>query len=142
MTSIMSTTALCLAGEALVDLSRRLWALLFGLQSLSKGFSTCWATWMTPFPLMSKAMLCVPYHCYYLTKQAKLLEFWDEIGLPHEKPKQEYGRQLKITGIVIHRMRCRLQWTTRPRQSYLKELPTSLVLHHVVLRDHCASFSS
>ena len=32
-----------------------------------------------------------PYRCYYPTKQTKLLMLWDEIGLPHEKPKQEYG---------------------------------------------------
>jgi hypothetical protein len=35
-----------------------------------------------------------PYHCYYRAKQVKLLKLWDEIGLPHEKAKQEYGREL------------------------------------------------
>jgi hypothetical protein len=42
-----------------------------------------------------------PYQCYYLAKQAKLLTLWDEISLPHEKGKQEYGRQLRITGFLI-----------------------------------------
>ena len=42
-----------------------------------------------------------PYQCYYPSKQTKLLELWDEIGLPHEKPKQEYGRQLRITGFMV-----------------------------------------
>ena len=32
-----------------------------------------------------------PYQCYYPAKQTKLLELWDEINLPHEKSKQEYG---------------------------------------------------
>ena len=42
-----------------------------------------------------------PYCCYYPTKQVKLLKLWDEIGLPHEKAKQEYGRQLRITGFLV-----------------------------------------
>jgi hypothetical protein len=42
-----------------------------------------------------------PYRCYYPAKQVKLLKLWDEIGLPHEKAKQEYGRQLRITGFLV-----------------------------------------
>jgi hypothetical protein len=42
-----------------------------------------------------------PYQCYYPAKQTKLLYLWDEIGLPHEKVKQEYGRQLRITGFMV-----------------------------------------
>jgi hypothetical protein len=42
-----------------------------------------------------------PYHCYYPAKQVKLLKLWDGIGLPHEKAKQEYGRQLRITGFLV-----------------------------------------
>jgi hypothetical protein len=39
-----------------------------------------------------------PYQCYFPTKQTKLLLLWDEIGLPHEKAKQEYARVLWIIG--------------------------------------------
>ena len=42
-----------------------------------------------------------PYQCYYPTKQTKLLELWDEIGLPHEKSKQEYGPVLRIIGFMV-----------------------------------------
>jgi hypothetical protein len=42
-----------------------------------------------------------PYNCYYPAKQTKLLRLWDEIGLPHEKPKQEYGPVLRIIGFMV-----------------------------------------
>ena len=42
-----------------------------------------------------------PYQCYYPAKQAKLLLLWDEIGLPHEKSKQEYAPVLRIIGFMV-----------------------------------------
>jgi hypothetical protein len=42
-----------------------------------------------------------PYQCYYPSKQAKLLELWDEIGLPHDKSKQEYALTLHIIGFMV-----------------------------------------
>src|ERR1700678_3418021 len=42
-----------------------------------------------------------PYKCYYPAKQAKLLMFWDEISLPHDKAKQEYGPVLCIIGFMV-----------------------------------------
>ena len=42
-----------------------------------------------------------PYQCYYPTKQTKLLQLWDKIGLPHEKAKQEYGPILRIIGFMV-----------------------------------------
>lgn len=42
-----------------------------------------------------------PYQCYYPSKQAKLLCLWDEIGLPHEKLKQEYAPVLRIIGFMV-----------------------------------------
>ena len=42
-----------------------------------------------------------PYQCYYPTKQMKLLKLWDEIYLPHEKSKQEYGPVLRIIEFVV-----------------------------------------
>jgi hypothetical protein len=43
-----------------------------------------------------------PYQCYYPLKQTKLLLLWDEIGLPHEKSKQEYSPILRIIGFMIN----------------------------------------
>src|SRR6202522_662937 len=42
-----------------------------------------------------------PYKCYYPAKQAKLLMLWDEISLPHDKAKQEYGPVLRIIGFMV-----------------------------------------
>ena len=42
-----------------------------------------------------------PHRCYYPAKQAKLLELWDEIGLPHDKAKQEYAPVLRIVGFLV-----------------------------------------
>src|SRR5271168_1356721 len=42
-----------------------------------------------------------PYNCYYPEKQTRLLLLWDEINLPHEKPKQEYGPTLRIIGFLV-----------------------------------------
>ena len=42
-----------------------------------------------------------PYKCYYLAKQVELLKLWDEIGLPHEKSKQEYAPVLRIIGFMV-----------------------------------------
>jgi hypothetical protein len=42
-----------------------------------------------------------PYKCYYPAKQSKLLKLWDEINLPHEKQKQEYGPVLRIIGFMV-----------------------------------------
>jgi hypothetical protein len=42
-----------------------------------------------------------PYHCYYPSKQTKLLQLWDEIGLSHEKSKQEYASKLQIIGFLV-----------------------------------------
>jgi hypothetical protein len=42
-----------------------------------------------------------PYQCYYPSKQAKLLRLWDEISLPHEKPKQEYAPVLRVIGFLV-----------------------------------------
>jgi hypothetical protein len=42
-----------------------------------------------------------PYKCYYPAKQTKVLMLWDEIGLPHEKGKQEYGLKLRIIGFEV-----------------------------------------
>ncbi|OBZ76385.1 hypothetical protein A0H81_03642 [Grifola frondosa] len=42
-----------------------------------------------------------PYGIYLPTKQAQLLLLWDEIGLPHERKKQEYGPTLMVIGFIV-----------------------------------------
>jgi hypothetical protein len=40
-----------------------------------------------------------PYEAFFPKKQVSLLELWDEIGLPHEKSKQVYGRSLDTKSV-------------------------------------------
>jgi hypothetical protein len=42
-----------------------------------------------------------PYDCSFPPSQVRLLQFWDEIGLPHEASKQEFGHHLVITGFLV-----------------------------------------
>ncbi|KAJ3805252.1 hypothetical protein F5876DRAFT_91577 [Lentinula aff. lateritia] len=42
-----------------------------------------------------------PYADFYPAQQTRLLEFWDEIDLPHDKPKQEWGLELLILGFDV-----------------------------------------
>lgn len=42
-----------------------------------------------------------PYRCYYPSIQTKLLQLWDEIGLSHEKSKQEYAPTLLVIGFLV-----------------------------------------
>ena len=46
-------------------------------------------------------MWYAPYQCYYPTKQTRLLQLWDEIGLPHDKSTQEYAPVLRIIGFMV-----------------------------------------
>ena len=42
-----------------------------------------------------------PYEAYYPLQQARLLELWDELGIPHKKKKQVYGETLTVLGIDV-----------------------------------------
>jgi len=42
-----------------------------------------------------------PYDCSFPAKQTRLLQFWDEINLPHERPKQVFGSPLTVIGFDI-----------------------------------------
>ncbi|KIY47513.1 hypothetical protein FISHEDRAFT_74617 [Fistulina hepatica ATCC 64428] len=42
-----------------------------------------------------------PYQTWYLMKQVKLLRLWDDLGIPHQRRKQEWGRSLTIIGLLI-----------------------------------------
>jgi hypothetical protein len=42
-----------------------------------------------------------PYHKFMPSNQAKILQLWDEINLPHKEKKQESGSVLTIIGIEV-----------------------------------------
>ncbi|KAF8837025.1 hypothetical protein BDN67DRAFT_991913 [Paxillus ammoniavirescens] len=54
------------------------------------------------YELLGNLLYCAPYDTWYLVKQTLLLRLWDEIGLPHEKPKQVFGDTLEIIGFVVN----------------------------------------
>jgi hypothetical protein len=43
-----------------------------------------------------------PYNCSLPTKQTRLLLLWDELGIPHERHKQESGEILRIIGFQVN----------------------------------------
>jgi hypothetical protein len=53
------------------------------------------------FDIEGNVLWYEPYQCYYPAKQTELLKLWDEIGLPHEKSKQEYAPVLRIIGFMV-----------------------------------------
>ena len=42
-----------------------------------------------------------PYKRHFPTKQTRLLELWDELGIPHEEEKQLFGPSLPILGYEV-----------------------------------------
>jgi hypothetical protein len=56
-----------------------------------------------------------PYQCYYPSKQAKLLCLWDEIGLPHERSKQEYAPVLRVVGFMVDPALMRVSMDSRDK---------------------------
>jgi hypothetical protein len=53
------------------------------------------------FELASRQLYYSPYDCWFPAKQTRLLQLWDEIGLPHERPKQLFGSPLTVIGFDI-----------------------------------------
>ena len=53
------------------------------------------------FERQSERTYYSPYKSFYPTKQARLLQLWDELGIPHDKEKQEFGTVLRIIGFEV-----------------------------------------
>ena len=63
-----------------------------------------------------------PYGCYYPAKQKKLLDLWDEIDLPHDKSKQEYGPILRIIGFMVDPNEMRVSMDEEDRAKLLQRV--------------------
>jgi hypothetical protein len=63
-----------------------------------------------------------PYQCYYPSKQTKLLRFWDEINLPHDKSKQEYAPILRIIGFLVDPNRMRVSMDEEDRAKLIQQI--------------------
>ena len=42
-----------------------------------------------------------PYNQWYPVQKARLLNLWDELGIPHKQKKQLFGSRLSILGIEV-----------------------------------------
>ena len=73
-----------------------------------------------------------PYDAYYPKKQSALLQLFDEIGIPHEKRKQEYGRNLTIIGLLVSLDSMSITMPDERRDSLVKE-----VLQFINEKSHC-----
>jgi hypothetical protein len=63
-----------------------------------------------------------PYKCYYPAKQTRLLKLWDEISLPHDKPKQEYGPVLRIIGFMVDPNAMRVSMDEEDKDRLLQQI--------------------
>ena len=54
------------------------------------------------FEVASDSMYYEPYHSFSPSKQTHLLCLWDELDIPHEKEKQEFGPVLRIIGFQVN----------------------------------------
>jgi hypothetical protein len=50
----------------------------------------------------SSLLFYPPYGCSFPAKQTRLLLLWDELGIPHERKKQEFGHTLRIIGFQVN----------------------------------------
>jgi hypothetical protein len=53
------------------------------------------------FELAGKTLYYEPYQCDYPEKQTRLLQLWDELGVPHDRPKQVFGSPLTVIGFEV-----------------------------------------
>ena len=53
------------------------------------------------FEVASNSTYYKPYHSFFPSKQTCLLRLWDELGIPHEKEKQEFSSVLRIIGFQV-----------------------------------------
>ncbi|KAE9389328.1 hypothetical protein BT96DRAFT_774091, partial [Gymnopus androsaceus JB14] len=63
-----------------------------------------------------------PYNDYYPTKQTRLLECWDELGIPHDKPKQLWGPSLLIVGFKVDPNTMTITMPLEARSDLLEEI--------------------
>lgn len=53
------------------------------------------------FEVSNKVRFYKPYDTFFPEAQTLLLELWDELGVPHDRPKQEFGKKLTIIGFEV-----------------------------------------
>ncbi|RDB27518.1 hypothetical protein Hypma_003768 [Hypsizygus marmoreus] len=65
-----------------------------------------------------------PYNKLLPAKQTRLLLLWDELGIPHDEPKQVWGPSLTIIGMEVDANAMTITMPTNARDDLLKALHT------------------
>lgn len=68
-----------------------------------------------------------PYQTDFPEGQARLLECWDTLGIPHKKEKQLFGTTLTIIGIHVDAQKLTLSLAPERREQLLEELDRFIV---------------
>jgi hypothetical protein len=73
-----------------------------------------------------------PYNKFLPAKQVKLLELWDELGIPHEERKQVYGSPLTIIGFEVDPNRMTITMLQQARDDLIQAIREFAIpgLHH------------
>lgn len=71
-------------------------------------------------------VLYAPYNTSYPSKQVRLLQLWDWLGVPHEKKKQVFGRAVKIIGFVVDIDRLSISLDRQSRQEHVAAIRSFL----------------
>ena len=69
-----------------------------------------------------------PYNKSYPAKQTDLLLLWDEIGLPHDEPKQLFGDTLEVIGFIVDPNAMSVLFPEEKRNELLQHIRTFAVV--------------
>ncbi|KIL70715.1 hypothetical protein M378DRAFT_155654 [Amanita muscaria Koide BX008] len=76
------------------------------------------------FEVSGKLELYRPYNCLMPRKQARLLNLWDEVGIPHDESKQVWGETLTIIGFEVDPNRMTVTMPIEKLKELLEAIPT------------------
>lgn len=82
------------------------------------------------FEIARRVLYYPPYDCYFPAKQTRLLLLWDELNLPHERPKQVFGSPLTVIGFKVDP---NLMQVTLPTH---KKAELVVQLRHFAVKNH------
>jgi hypothetical protein len=82
------------------------------------------------FEVSRTVLFYPPYNEYFPAKQTRLLQLWDEIGLPHEHVKQLFGLPLTIIGLDVDPNAMQVTLPAEKKAALVTELCHFTVSHH------------
>jgi hypothetical protein len=82
------------------------------------------------FELARNVLFYEPYQTFFPAKQTRLLQLWDEIRLPHDRAKQEFGSPLTVIGFDVDPNRMLATLPPHKKAALVEELRRFGVSHH------------